>query len=184
MGEFSWTKADVHRTKSANIMHEKPFKCLIPAAYGGGYIKSTYDGCGKFKKADVEYDMFELVAFWNHEMPLTEDIISRASLMGIKPRDTDKTIGDMLRYEGEFTGMKEADANTLRNRRIGILIGTYDDEVDELAYPLKLTSASYGDTYEACEARSYTDPNQGCIKLSWQEYDNCKVRYRQLHLNI
>jgi hypothetical protein len=186
MGEFSWTKADIRHTQSANIMNGAPFKCLIPAAYGGGFIKDHYEGHGKLHNGmnATEYDMFELLAFWNHEMPLTEDIISRVSLMGIKPRDTDKTIGDMLRYEGEFTGMKEADANTLRNRRIGILIGTYDDEVDELAYPLKLVSASCKTTYENCDARSYTDPNQGCIKLSWQEYDNCKVHYQQLHLNV
>lgn len=186
MGEFSWTKADIHHTKIANIMYEAPFKFLIPAAYGGGHIKSNYEGHGKLHNGmnATAYDMFELLAFWNHEMPLTEEIISRASLMGIKPRDTDKTIGDMLRYEGEFTGMKQEDANTLRNRRIGILIGTYDDEVDELAYPLKLVSASCITTYEACEERSYTDPNQGCEKLSWQAYDNCKMNSRQLHLNI
>jgi hypothetical protein len=128
--------------------------------------------------------MFELIAFWNHEMPLTEQLVTKVSWMGITPAATDKTIGDLLRYDGEFTSVKQADAHTLRNRRIGIMIGTHDDDVDALMYPLKLTSASYGDTYEACEARSYTDPNQGCIKLSWQEYDNCKVHYQQLHLNV
>lgn len=186
MGEFSWTKADIHRTKIANIMHEAPFKCLIPTAFGGGSIKSTYEGYGKLydKKSDTEYDMFELVAFWNHEMPLTEQLVTKVSWMGIKPAATDKTIGDLLRYDGEFTGMKQADAHTLRNRRIGIMIGTYDDDVDALAYPLKLVSASYNATYEDCAARSYTDPNRGCNKLNWTAYDNCKVHNRQLHLDI
>lgn len=186
MGEFSWTKADINHTKLANIMYETPFKCLIPAAFGGGHIKSHYEGHGKLHNGmnATEYDMFELLAFWNHEMPLTEELIARIKWMNIPMDPNAKTIGDLLHYDGEFTGMKQADEHTLRNRRIGITIGTYDDDVDELKYPLKLVSASYISTYEACPARSYTDPNQGCEKLSWKAYENCKVKYRQTHFNV
>lgn len=188
MGEFSWTKADIHHTKLANVVYETPFKFLIPAAYGGGHIKSHYEGHGILHNGmnATEYDMFELLAFWNADMPLDDRLVHKASLMGVLPAEPAAvaTIRDLLRHNGEFTGMKQKDEYTMHNRRVGILIGTYDDDVDALQYPLKLVSASCITTYEDCPARSYMDPNQGCDKLSWRAYDNCKVHYRQLHLDI
>ena len=53
------------------------------------------------------------------------------------------------------------------NRCKGIDIGCYDVQVDKLRYPLKLVSASYKGTYEECERRSYSDPNQGFYKTYW-----------------
>lgn len=50
---------------------------------------------------------------------------------------------------------------TIKNRLIGIDIGCYDEQVDQLKYPLKLVSVSYKGNYEDCNGRSYTDPNQG-----------------------
>lgn len=188
MGEFSWTKADLHHTKLANIMYEAPFKFLIPATFGGGHIKSHYEGHGILHNGmnAKQYDMFELLAFWNADMALDDRLVHKAKLMDVLPEAPAAiaTIGDLLHYNGEFTGMKPADEHTIHNRKIGIMIGTYDDDVDALLYPLKLVSASCITTYETCDARSYTDPNQGCDKLSWKAYDNCKVHYRQLHLDL
>lgn len=151
MGSFSWTKAD-RLTKVANVVGEKPFKLLIPKEFGGGYIKDHYQDYGRVgltRDLQPKYDMFELLAFWNAE-----------------GEDREK-----LLYDGEFPLMKEIDQYTNKNRTIGINMGSYDYEVDTLKYPLKLVSASYKGTYEDCEGRSYSDPNQGFTSLSWDEHD-------------
>lgn len=143
MGSFSWTKADT-LTKVRNIQEGKPFKFLIPGEFGGGYIKDTYQGYGYLgHKSDGKpmYDMYELLAFWN------------AGPSGI---------GDKLRYNEDKTCiMKEIDQYTDKNRNLGIDIGCYPDEIDNLKYPLKLVSVSYKGTYEDCVGVSYGDPNQG-----------------------
>ena len=149
MGSFSWTKADT-LTKVANIVEGKPFKFLIPAEFGGGFIKDKYRDYGYLGEPDEnhsnawgadygKYDMYELLAFWN--------------------------CPDKVQYDGEFSAMKTIDKYTEHNRSIGIDIGCYDDQINQLKYPLKLVSASYKGTYEECEGRSYGDPNQGWYPL-------------------
>lgn len=140
MGSFSWLKAD-NLTKVANIAYGKTFKFLIPKEFGGGYIKDVYQDYGYLDKNEdgtPKYDMYEILAFWNHEL-----------------------INSELRYDGEFPKMKEIDDYTDYNRRFGIYIGCYDVDIDKLRYPLKLVSASYKGSYEELETYSYGDPNQG-----------------------
>lgn len=146
MGSFSWLKADT-LTRVANVVYGAPFKFLIPAEFGGGFIKEKYQDYGNLgikDNGEVKYDMYELLAFWNANEKLL----------------------DKLNWQGKEEGapppmMKERDMYTDDNRSIGIQIGCYDNQISKLKYPLKLVSASYKGTYEDCGGRSYSDPNQG-----------------------
>ena len=138
MGSFSWLKAD-KLTRVKNIVYGKPFKFLIPKEFGGGFIKDYYQDYGRLgtkEDGTPKYDMYELLAFWNEDK-------------------------DSLKYDGDFTAMKEIDKYTLYNRGLGLDIGCFDGQIDRLKYPLKLVSVSYKGTYEECDGRSYGDPNQG-----------------------
>jgi len=137
MGSFSWNKAD-KLTATENVAYDTSFKFLIPKEFGGGFIKDKYQDYGYLgEKEDGEpkYDMYEILAFWN------------------------KAKG--LKYDGELPVMKEIDNHTDDNRELGIDIGTYDDEVLKLKYPLKLVSASFKGTYEDLVTCSLGDPDQG-----------------------
>lgn len=142
MGSFSWLKAD-ELTKVANIVEGKSFKFLIPKEFGGGFIKDKYQDCGYLgqkSSGEPKYDMYELLAFWN--------------------------CPNKVKYSDKFPLLKEIDEYTNSNRSIGINIGCYDSDIDELKYPLKLVSCCYKGTYEDCEGRSYGDPNQGWSVLT------------------
>ena len=156
MGSFSWLKAD-NLTKVANVAYDKPFKFLIPKEFGGGFIKDTYQDygyLGQKENGNPKYDMYELLAFWNHELILNGE----------------------LKYDGEFPKMKEIDHYTDNNRVLGIDIGCYDKDIDKLKYPLKLVSASYQETYEDLKTYSCGDPNQGFGETK-RENDNRYFRY-------
>jgi len=56
-----------------------------------------------------------------------------------------------------------------KNRCKGISIGCSDEDVDKLKYPLKLVSVSYDGTYEDCEMKSYSDPEQGFYPTYWNK---------------
>lgn len=149
MGSFSWTKAD-KLTKVANIVEGKVFKCLIPKEFGGGFIKDYYQGYGRLdvkEDGTPKYDMYELLAFWNADKEV--------------PSGNGETVHSILKYDGAFPLLKEIDQYTDHNRKLGIKIGCYDEQINNLKYPLKLVSASYNGTYEECDGRSYGDPNQG-----------------------
>jgi len=142
LGSFSWLKADT-LTKVANVVSGTTFKFLIPKEFGGGFIQEEYQDYGHLgKKEDgsYKYDMYELLAFWNKE-----------SLPANKK----------LQYAGKFPLLKEVDQYTRENRRLGIDIGCYRNQIDKLKYPLKLVSASYNGTYEDLTTCSYGDPYQG-----------------------
>ena len=144
MGSFSWLKAD-NLTKIANVQYGAPFKFLIPEEFGGGYIKDYYQDYGYLgtkEDSTPKYDMYELLALWNHEAA--------------------EEHGYELRYDGEeIPMMKEIDQYTFYNRNVGINIGCYDKQIDRLKYPLKLVSCSYKGSYEDLDTPSYGDPNQG-----------------------
>ena len=144
MGSFSWLKAD-GLTKIANVQYGAPFKFLIPEEFGGGYIKDYYQDYGYLgtkEDGTPKYDMYELLALWNHEAA--------------------EERGYELRYDGEeIPMMKEIDQYTFYNRNVGINIGCYDKQIDRLKYPLKLVSCSYKGSYEDLDTPSYGDPNQG-----------------------
>lgn len=136
MGSFSWNKAD-DLTNIENVASGSPFKFLIPAEFGGGFIQEKYQDYGYLGRKDdnsAKYDMFELIAQWN----------APDSVIGC-------TAGTL----------KEIDENTDYNRGIGIDIGCYDHQIDKLKYPLKLVSPSYELSYEECAKPSYGDPDQG-----------------------
>lgn len=146
MGSFSWLKAD-NLTNVSNVVQEKPFKFLIPQEYGGGFIEDYYQDYGYLAKKEngmPKYDMYELLAFWNCDMPYK-----------------DGTVKDYLKYTKSFPQLKEIDKNTDYNRIIGIEIGCYNTQIDKLKFPLKLVSASYKGSYEDCAGKSYGDPSQG-----------------------
>jgi hypothetical protein len=134
MGSFSWNKAD-KLTNIENVAYNSSFKFLIPKEFGGGFIKEKYQDYGKLgtkENGEPKYDMYELLAFWNK--------------------------ADGLKYNGEYPLMKEIDAYTNENRRKGIDIGCYDEDILKLKYPLKLVSASFKGTYEDLETCSLGDP--------------------------
>lgn len=140
MGSFSWLKAD-DLTNVANVAYGQPFKFLIPKEFGGGFIKDKYQDygyLGQKENGEPKYDMYELLAFWNHEL-----------------------VGSGLKYDGEFPKMKEIDCYTDQNRSLGIDIGCCKEDIDKLKYPLKLVSSSYNGTYEDLKTYSYVDPDQG-----------------------
>ena len=160
MGSFSWLKAD-KITQAANVYYGSSFKFLIPEIYGGGYIKDKYRDYGDLVdvKKDKKYDMYEILAFWNHEMKYGGN-----------------TVGDGLEWKGKYEGvpmpfMKEVDEFTRDNRAFGINIGCYDREIKKLKYPLKLVSFRNNQTYEECTGISLSDPFQGCFKASWKMID-------------
>lgn len=161
MGSFSWLKAD-NLTQIRNVAWGKPFKFLIPAEFGGGFIKEHYQDYGYLgvkEDGEPKYDMYELLAFWNAEMQMRNYVNRHDG--ELHPIFDKGLVKDHLQWDGEFPMMKEIDQYTMKNRHIGIEIGCYDKEIDQLIYPLKLVSASYKGTYEECEGKSYNDPDQG-----------------------
>lgn len=75
MGSFSWLKADT-LTNIGNIANDMPYKMLIPAEFGGGFIKDHYQGYGHIgekEHAIAKHDIYELLAFWNADMVITSE---------------------------------------------------------------------------------------------------------------
>lgn len=164
MGTFSWLRANVD-TEKANIAWGDKYACLIPKEFGGGYIEDLYNGYGLMgcrENGSPEYDLYELLAFWNKDT-----------------KYNGKTIGDYLKYDGEFPNLKEIDEFTDANRSIGIDIGCYDREIDRLKYPLKLVNVSYAKnhTYEDCPYKSFGDTEQGFHSYSWFKLTEYKTEF-------
>lgn len=161
MGSFSWLKAD-GLTKVANIVSGRPFKFLVPKEFGGGFVKDYYQGYGRVgikygTLDDPKYDIYELLAFWNADRAV--------------PFSDGETVRSRLKWDGAFPQMKEIDKYTPQNRRIGIDIACSDNQIKRLQFPPKLVSASYKGTYEDCEGRSFSDPNQGFTPLLRKKND-------------
>lgn len=176
MGSFSWTRADCS-TIRANLTDGDSYKILVPAEFGGGYIKDEYYDYGyvfnnpksfyidakKEKHFASEFpvnDLYGILAYWNECGGLewkNGGVIPPCTMYGI------------LRY-----GMTKDDCN----RGKGIQIGCYDNQIDRLKYPLKLVSASCNMTYEECPSRSYGDPNQGFYRAYWTDSDYIEYKYR------
>ena len=187
MGSFSFTRAE-HTTKRANFSNGDKFKLLVPKEFGGGYIIDTYFDYGDLfvdksffddeKRCIPEYvdgngtvhsvsefinrtaicdaslnlqchcDIYGVLAWWNN----------------CKMED-----GSELKYFGDKkpATMTEILKNGLTwlqgNRCAGICAG----DADKLKFPLKMVSVSYKGTYESCKGRSYSDPEQGFGKYTW-----------------
>lgn len=149
MGCFSWMRAD-KTTKRSNIVDGDSYKILIPKEFGGGFIKDHYQGYGRvlWDTKDNMADLYGILAYWNKRPNMIYDGDKYPS-----------TMEDIL-TKGK-TGHND-------NRWRGINIGCLNGDIDKLKYPLKLVSASYKGTYEDCEGRSYSDPNQGFFKTYWE----------------
>lgn len=148
MGSFSWTRAD-KATRRSNLTYGDKYKILIPKEFGGGFIEDTYYDYGYvFYGTDHKADLYGILAYWN-----------KCNGMIFDGEDYPSTMKDIL--ERGQTCLQE-------NRCKGIDIGCYDEEVDSLKYPLKLVSLSYEGTYEECNMKSYSDPEQGFFKTYWK----------------
>ena len=158
MGCFSFTRADTFshaRSQHLNILDGDDIRLLVPDDFGGGSLEGTYLGYGRveFRSAENTADLYEVLAFWNSEMPYQE-----------------KKVLDFLQWDGEFPNVKFIDENTDMNRILGIKIGCYRNQVKQLQFPLKLVLPTCKLSYEEIPDRSYGDPLQGFAKLSWEEY--------------
>ena len=191
MGSFSWLKADT-LTKVANIVQGEPFKMLIPAKFGGGFIADYYRDYGriydmpkderraeraKIKQSGLDfdysefdynsnikkYDMYELLAFWNWNHKYGDYIVLDYLIGPLA--DTMRSIYLAKKEIKNIIPLKQEDIYTKTNRNIGINIGCYNSQIDDLDYPLKLVSYSYQGSYEQCKGRSYGDPEQGFSPL-------------------
>lgn len=150
MGSFSWLRAD-KTTSRSNLTDGDKYKILIPKEFGGGFIEDTYYDYGYvFAHDDTREsaDLYGILAYWN-----------KCEGMIYDGEDYPSTMEDILNR-----------GNTLlqKNRCKGIDIGCYNDQVDKLKYPLKLVSISYNGTYEECDMRSYSDPEQGFYPTYWE----------------
>lgn len=159
MGSFSWTRAD-KVTKRKNLTQGDRYKILIPKEFGGGYIVDTYFNYGYvfYENPDQSNaDLYGILAYWNH----CED-------MHFDGDEYPSTMDEIL-----------ARGNTCEqhNREKGIKIGCYDEDVDNLKYPLKLVSINYKGSYEDCTMRSYSDPEQGFGKTYWQSNSKKEEMY-------
>ena len=147
MGSFSWLRAD-RTTKRKNLTMGDSYKILIPKEFGGGYIKDKYYDYGYvFHGTEKEADLYGILAYWN-----------KCDGMIFDGDEYPSTMEDILK-RGRTCNQK--------NRCKGIDIGCHDDDIDKLKYPLKLVSASYNETYEECDGKSYGDPDQGFYKTYW-----------------
>mgnify|MGYP004531059501 FL=1 len=149
MGCFSWMRAD-KTTKRSNIADGDSYKILIPKEFGGGFIKDHYQGYGNvlWDTKDNMADLYGILAYRN-----------KCPNMIYDGDEYPSTMKDIL------TRGKTSNNN---NRWRGINISRFNGDIDKLKYPLKLVSASYKGTYEDCEGRSYSDPNQGFFKTYWE----------------
>ena len=148
MGSFSWIRAD-KTTKRKNLTNGDVYKILIPQEFGGGFIKDRYYDYGYvFYDTDHEADLYGILAYWNK---------------------CEGMIFDGEEYPSTMEDILERGNTCLQNNRCkGIDIGCYDEQIDELKYPLKLVSTSYQGTYEDCDGKSYNDPEQGFYKTYWK----------------
>ena len=172
MGSFSWTRAEA-TTKRSNLTCGDKYKILVPKKFGGGYILDKYhdyghigeetngdylyvDGNGEKHSMCVDKfghnpDLYGILAYWNG----CNDLVWE----GIRyPNTMLEILKHGLTYEQS-------------NRVKGIGIGCYNNQIDELKFPLKLVSVSYDGTYEDCPGRSYGDPNQGFTRGYWNQRD-------------
>ena len=191
MGSFSWCRAEA-TTKRSNISCGDRYKILVPQEFGGGYIQDIYDdygyvfpfygedeydqsylkyvdGNGKVYQAkefiDTTIDLYGILAWWNKPDGLDFIVPDDVDTLEEAERSRPKTMYDIM-----LRGCCDD------NRGVGIDIGCYDRQIDQLKYPLKLVSASYRKTYEQCHGRSYGDPNQGFFKAYWTYDDYDRIR--------
>ena len=163
MAKFSFTRAEA-TTNRSNLVTGDEYKILVPKQFGGGYIKDVYyecgvifdgensvyvDGDGKEYRNLPHNDLYGIIAYWNDNT-------------GLKYKGSKKPVTMIEILENGDTTQNAA-------RTKGIEIGSRDNDVDKLAFPLKLVSSSYEKDYEHCIGRSYDDPTKGEIAYDWND---------------
>ena len=168
MGSFSWLYAEKQKDHQNMLPGDEVF-CLIPAEFGGGYIKGEYQDYGilfgqiydnsgirvhehKIENETIHlpdlptnFDLYELLALWNapEEFESIYSIVPHVMCENYKTDD---------------------------NRNIGITIGCFDKDHAKLQFPLKILP--YAKKYEDVEGFSKNDPNQGFYPWSYNEDDD------------
>jgi len=169
MGCFSWLKAvecaESIEGEYRNVYSGAPFKCLIPEKFGGGSIVDNnyqqYGRIGYKPDGSPKYDMYELLAIWNADTLVEDGVVTFDGELHKVP------VKSLLKGVDWNNPLKEIDENTDHNRRLGIDIGCYDDQIDRLLYPLKLVDVEYFGDYGDCDGVSYGDPDQGFYPVRW-----------------
>jgi hypothetical protein len=188
MGSFSFTRAE-HTTKRANFSIGDKFKLLVPKEFGGGYIVDTYFNYGElfvdkyfFDVNDTKRCTPEYVDGNGTVHPVSEfinnidccdpniNLQSNCDIYGILAwwNDCKTEDGSDLKYFGDKkpATMTEILKNGLTWLQDNRCAGIHAPE-DKLKFPLKMVSVSYKGTYESCKGRSYSDPEQGFGKYTW-----------------
>ena len=174
MGSFSWIRAE-HTTNRSNFTDGDSYKILVPAEFGGGYIKDIYWDYGyvfayphgKAGKTAAEKSAKKCYYMdGNGNKHYADEFPCAADLYGILAywNNCEGIIEDLTDM---VDILRDGDTNDRSIRCAGINIGCYDDQIDKLKFPLKLVSSSYKGTYEECTGRSYGDPDQGFGKRYW-----------------
>lgn len=177
MGSFSWTRADTC-THRANFACGDKLKILIPQEFGGGYIQDIYYDYGRiFATDDASHTPSSYCCYVEPDGTkhlATEEGIQDADIYGMLAW---MNAPEKLSFEGDTPPthildiLKRGKTHDQSNRRIGIDIGCYAEEIEKLRYPLKMVSPSCIDSYEECYGISYKDPNQGCDNGKWTDPD-------------
>lgn len=180
MGSFSWNVlGDSHGI--LNIYYGRPVKILIPKEYGGGYVAGKYDDYGRFFDGTPHsINLYEWIAAWNvveDDLSMTDEDIS--SLKYIPYHIKRECSNSELLMRMKALGWKDVLEKhryyfeTLKNRLpvisektndiegIGIMLGCYDKNHANLAYPLRIVDFRENVSYEDLKGFSSEDENFG-----------------------
>lgn len=159
MGQFSWMYADTGNTVQMLDNVRRDSYLLVPPPfqrkYGKWIREECYDGYGNFGGHDV----FELLPEWNRECIPEIVRLLRAGEWTCSGSEEDAR--KLLAYHE--TG-RCGDTDALR--RIGILMGCYDEDNARLTYPVKVAT---GPLEYSAVGYSEGDPDQG-----WPAGDGCR----------
>ena len=172
MGQFSWL--DCKTGEQIVDGRKRNSYVLVPRRFGGGHIEEPcYEGYGVFGGKDV----YDLVALWNREFINVDENLRKP----LRERFTADKEGERFfqlavesyqersrRLEDFVSNVEDADMKEMYGdeylRLIGIDIACYDEENENLRFPIKITHDPNA-VYEFC-APSLSDPNQG-----WLNYE-------------
>lgn len=154
MGYWTYTYADIKQKRATDeSMGYDGAKPIYLACPDGTFIKEDfYDGYGHIGG----HDMHELVADWNRNTPeavalmqakLTEDIAERDELLKTLSKQEQKHSTRLYWLNGEIPRFQVAVAwlsgeieelpENFEKRDIGIEIDTYEEDAEQIRYPLK-----------------------------------------------
>lgn len=165
MGQFSWLDCAYNDKRHAILDNvDKTSYVLLPPEFScshGRHIKEDcYDGYGHFGG----HDIYDLVVDWNRKYLSTANLrggvrksveVAIIELLGNGASDAEIVVYLKKTSEGRTPEIDIANWK----RHIGIAVACYDDQNEELKYPIKITYDSEL-LYDDAEP-SLFDPNQG-----------------------